>query len=351
MRHVTHMNVLRNASCSSTECVMSHILLINESGLTFWMSPVTHEGVSISHDAFICLTFHMCDMTHSVELQTYSWRISQTVHSEWVVIVRHDSFMTHSYSSMCDMTHSCVWHDSFWMYEQTYSLWILLSSYILNESCHTHEWVTSHMDAYDWVMNESCHTWICMNESWMSHVTRMKESWMSHVTRMNESWMSHVSHIKESWISHVTRMNESWMSHVKHEWVWMSHDWVMMESCLTYEGVVHEPTRPVLHYEWVMWHIWMSHVTHWNESCHTYEWVKSYIMNESCHTYEWVWTRMTEYEWVMSHIWMSHVTHMNNSSRTLRMSRCSCATATTHSYCVAWLIHMSAVTHLYVRYP
>jgi len=62
---------------------------------------------------------------------------------------------------------------------------------------------------------------------------------------------------------------------------------------------------------WVMAHIWMSHGTHMNESWHTYE-------------------------WVMAHIWMSHGTHTYES-------RC----IVTHSY-VTWLIHMCAMTHLYV---
>ena len=76
----------------------------------------------------------------------------------------------------------------------------------INESCHTYEWVMSHI----WMihvthMNRSCHTyeWVVSNERVMSHI------WMSHVTRMNESCHTY-------------------------EWV-MLHIWI--ESCHTHECV------------------------------------------------------------------------------------------------------------------
>jgi len=136
-------------------------------------------------------------------------------------------------------------------------------------------------------MNESCHS----HERVMSHI------WMSHGTHMNESYHTHEWVMSLTWMSHVTHMNESCHSH---EWVmsltWMSHGTHVNESYHTYE--------------WVMSLTWMSHVAHMNESCHSHEWVMSLTwmshvthMNESCHTYE----------WVTSHTWMSHVTHMNES--------------------------------------
>ena len=100
-------------------------------------------------------------------------------------------------------------------------------------SCHTFEWVMSHI----WMscvtyMHESCHTY----EWVVSHI------WMSRVTRMNESCHTYECVMSQIWMSHVTHMNE-WC-HV---------------------------------YEWVMSHTWIRHVTHTNESCHKY-------IHESCHT-------------------------------------------------------------------
>ena len=97
-----------------------------------------------------------------------------------------------------------------------------------DESCHTYEWVVSHV--------------------WMRHVTHMpyervsSHTWMSHVTRMNKFCHTYDWVTSQVWMSHVARMNES------------GHT-----------------------YEWVMSQVWMSHVTHMNESCHGYEWVMPHI--------------------------------------------------------------------------
>jgi len=103
---------------------------------------------------------------------------------------------------------------------------------LMHESCHTYEWVMSHIRmSHVTHTNESCHTY----EWVMSHI------WMSHVTHTNESSPTYewaMSHIR---MSHVTRMNESYHT-----------------------------------YEWVISDIRMSHVTHVSESCHTYEWVMSH---------------------------------------------------------------------------
>ena len=59
----------------------------------------------------------------------------------------------------------------------------------MNESCHTYEWVMSHMRmSHVTHMNESCHTCECvMSHTWMRHVTQMNES------RHTDEWvMSHI---------------------------------------------------------------------------------------------------------------------------------------------------------------
>jgi len=156
----------------------------------------------------------------------------------------------HTYTTivMCDMKQCCVWY--YCVIVHSYE-WVMT-----HESCHTQEWLTSHI-------------WMSLTHICMSHVTHMNESCHTYAWVMSHIWT--VLHMR--------------MRHVTHK-----NDW-----CHTYEWVLHT-------YAWVMSHIWMSHVTHMNESCHTNEWVMSHIcmshvthMHESCHIYA----------WVMSHIWIS----------------------------------------------
>jgi len=166
------------------------------------------------------------------------------------------------------------------------------------KSCHTEEWVTSHVrmshgthvnESYEWVTYE----WV-ISHTRMSHVARARSCYVSRVANMNESchiymWMSHGSCLNESCR---TCAILSCLSGSTHEWV-MSH---MNESChtcmsyVTYESVMSHMNESC--------HTWMSHVT--------YEWVMSH-MNESCHT----WISHVTYEWVVSHtneschIWIS----------------------------------------------
>ena len=182
----------------------------------------------------------------------------------------------------------------------------------MTESCHTYEWVMSHI----WMsrvthMTESCHTyeWV-VSHIWLSHVAHMNESLrlhegvmshirMSHVTCMNAfiyaTWPIHMCDI-ESHIVSYRFINESkshvWMCHVAYM---ISHVAAMNESC----------------------HIqWRSHVTCMNASCHTYKcrtqgsswaqqvsfhkWDAVTYMKESSRIYE---ESSGIYEWVMSQIW------------------------------------------------
>jgi len=136
----------------------------------------------------------------------------------------------------------------------------------MNESCHTYEWVMSHL--------------------WMSHVTHMNESCHTYEWVMSHLWMSHVKLMKESWYPYEWVLSHVWMSHVTH----------MNESCHTYEWVMIHMNGSCHTYEWVTSHIWMTHVTYMNESCHTYE-------------------RVT------IHIWMSPVARMPQKSPNSAVSR------------------------------
>jgi hypothetical protein len=96
---------------------------------------------------------------------------------------------------------------------------------LMHESCHTYEWVMSHIRmSHVTHTNESCNTY----EWVMSHI------WISHVTHMNESYHTYEWVISDIRMSHVTHTNES------------------CHTCV-----------------WVMSHIWMSHVTGISESYHT----------------------------------------------------------------------------------
>ena len=103
----------------------------------------------------------------------------------------------------------------------------------MNESCHTNDWVVSHMGIV---------------------ISRIR---MSHVTLTNESCHTYDWVVSHMGISHITYVNESCHTY---EWV-MSHIWL---SRVTYRNKSYHV------YEWVMSHLWMSHVTQMIESCHIY---------------------------------------------------------------------------------
>ena len=195
----------------------------------------------------------------------------------------------------------------------------------MNESCHTCEWVMSHI----WLshvihMNESCYTceWVTSHMS-MSHVTHVNESCRICEWVISKMWMSHVTHVNKScricervmshmWTSHVTHVNESCRIqggedpqdvlncrsfsakepliiglfcgnlHIKIRHPMGLRHPVWKECCSNHIRAIQK--RDMSHmYEschtctWVMSHMWTSHVTHVNESCHTCEWVMSHI--------------------------------------------------------------------------
>jgi len=158
---------------------------------------------------------------------------------------------------MSHVTHECV--RAHVKCSPTCSVWVSQVDVLLSAHTTQYEWVMSRM-------HKSRHTYE-IDMSWTSHVTRMNESCHTYEWVMSHIWMSHVTHMNESChvcVRHVTRMNESCHTY---EWVmshiWMSHVTHTNESCHTYE--------------FVMSHVWTSHVTHMYESCHTYEWVMPHI--------------------------------------------------------------------------
>jgi len=113
----------------------------------------------------------------------------------------------------------------------------------MNESCHTHEWVMSHMQV-EGSDGELIRHKIVMLHIWMSHVTY---DWvMSHVWHADERVRVSVAHIHD----HITHMNES------------CHSYIV--------GRIRRRVNPPQD----------RHVTHMNESCHTYECVMSHMQVE-----------------------------------------------------------------------
>jgi len=105
------------------------------------------------HHLFIRVTWliHTCDMT----LMTYSINLRKMIHLyEWHDFIIRVTWLLYT----SDMTHSYVWHDSYkniratlmYTHDSTYSR--LHKQEItrererrMNESCHTHGWVVSHI--------------------------------------------------------------------------------------------------------------------------------------------------------------------------------------------------------------
>jgi len=222
-----------------------------------WVSHLTHEWV-VSH-IWIHHVAYMC----AAESRTHQ-------KARWLPRKRDPLAITPSCGGTVQVgwphttTGACIWMSN------------------MKESCHTFEWVMSHIRVSQGLMTSYNDWCVYMNEQY--------EWVMSHI------WVSHVTHTSES------RLDDLIQRPVRvYEWaIWMSHVAHLCESCHTYE--------------WVMSHIWMSHVTHMNDLCYIYEWVQAWWphtttgacmslsnMNESCHTCK----------CVVSHIWMSHVTYMS----------------------------------------
>jgi len=90
--------------------------------------------------------------------------------------------------------------------------WFGIRSCSRRESCHTHEWVMSHI--------------------WLSHVTHTQ---ISPIATMSHTWMSHVTHMRES--CHIY----TWvMSHIGYT--------CMNEWCHAYTHVCHTHTHMYVSY-------------------------------------------------------------------------------------------------------
>jgi len=192
----------------------------------------------------------------------------------------------------------------------------------MNKSCHTYEWVMSHI-RMTWFVYAARHTCECV----VSHV-----------------WILVVQYM---WISRVTLMNESCPT----------YEWRDSCECVTSHISI---IRDVSYMGWsctVAQHIRITGVTLMNESCPTYEWVGIFSFTVVYHRYE----SDESYQWVVSRLLMYHVPPENESRDTcewashciyvctsqmrasrvthVNMTRCTCELVVLHM----WIWHVAHV--------
>jgi len=116
----------------------------------------------------------------------------------------------------------------------------------MNESCHTYEWVMSHI----WMshvthMNESCHTyeWV-MSHIWMMHVTYIEKS--GHKRVMSQIFLCRDSFICDTTHPSVTRLAGD-----------MAHTYVTWLIRVWHNSFIRDMTHPC-----VTWLIHMYNMTH-----------------------------------------------------------------------------------------
>jgi len=172
MSHVTHMQ--RRDSCKfdaqitcsdwsdlrfTYKWVMAHI----------WMSHVTHMNES-------CHMNEVCQMNEGAEVRQNARRLIQ----------------------VCDITHMC----DKWVMSHVYSSHSTQMGHVtlMNESCHTHEWVMSHMRI--WASNDTSQKppriVIIMTHSWVCHTPFICVTWLIHECAMIHLFVWHDSLICEN---------------------------------------------------------------------------------------------------------------------------------------------------------
>ena len=214
----------------------------------------------------------------------------------------------------------------------------------MNESCHTYEWVMSHIQtSHVTHMNESCHTyeWV-MSHIWMSHVTHMKESF-THVTWLIRMCDVTDSHAWQDAFTCLTCLHTYDMTRnlsATHQYLSATHQYLSgtqrilstsrhtSANIVRINMVIYVYANTYIHIFIYMYiyiataaawpsftcvtclihmcdvthsHVWYdsshtsapkSDVCEWVMShisilCHKYEWVMSQNLHESYHTHEW----------------------------------------------------------------
>jgi len=188
----------------------------------------------------------------------------------------------------------------------------------MNESCHTYEWVMSHI----WMshvthMNESCHTYEWVMSPIMRHVTQQIDNSLNKCmhpfkhAQFNESCHTLMSHVTHWWVmSHIDGSIHTLMRQFT-RWLVMSHVWwVMSRSKLTnVYGCIQiciDAGRQSANAQLsgvcvcVCVCVVMSHI---DESCHTL--CDMSHIDESCHTLMSYVTQLSGVTWLIKRVCMN----------------------------------------------
>jgi len=171
----------------------------------------------------------------------------------------------------------------------------------VNESCHTCEWVTSHM-------------WMRVVPSRISNLERKRGQYQDYGfvrAKRQRNVASKRRYLRNVWkepctgcrfVTFVTFLRFFDIVGFAEKLKTIPTVWQKprkVTKCHTFSNLWYKATFTF--YVWIRLGTTLSHVTHVNESCHTCE-----SVNQSCHTCK----------SVMSQMWMSHVTHVNESCHT-----------------------------------
>jgi len=145
-------------------------------------------------------------------------------------------------------------------------------------------------------------------------------NWSRHTNRssiqIDESCHTHDGVMSHVWMSHVPRMNVPILQ--MSDKSYHTHEWIMSPTQICHDTHIYEACHTC---KWVVSHTWMSHITHMNESCHTHDWVMSHIWSVTSHMNMY---HSHEYaiphthhsrEYVIPHTWICPVTHIHTWNR------------------------------------
>jgi len=143
-----------------------------------WVMPLYASlHLCLAHIQTTCDVMAHILMSHGTHINesrhTYGWVMAHL----WMSHGTHDNvFPVLWLIHMCAMTHLHVCHDTFICVPCARKCAILSVSRSLRaQSCHTYEWIMSHI----WMGHVTAH------ESFLAHI------WMRHVTHMNASWCTY----------------------------------------------------------------------------------------------------------------------------------------------------------------
>jgi len=221
---------------------------------------------------------------------------------------------------ICDMTHSYVWHDSFirvtWLIHMCDCCTAPRPVYVthMNESCHTYEWVVSHIwmsRAYVSLLHRTAPCICDMTHSYVWHNPLIRVTWLIHMchccTAPRPVYVTWLIHMCDTTHSYVWRGSFICVTAAPHCAMYMWHDsfiCVTQPTCMCDVAHSYVWHRSIL-CVWSKWRGSSLYMCQWAMSL----WPMSHIWIDPCHTYEC--DVAHSYETYGTH---TYVTHMNEPS-------------------------------------